>query len=100
MTTATTAAATPTERRPESQASVCAIQGEGNEEEDITTIVQLFRQENFFHHAEEYCFWTERPPGAHIGTLVTDYGSKLFCVHRIARMVYVLENLDYALWTI
>ena len=76
------------------------VQGEGNEVEDIATIVQLFGQEDFFHQAEEHCFWTESPPGLYVGTLVTDYDSKLFCVHRIARMVYVLENLDYAFWNI
>ena len=75
-------------------------QGEGNEEGDVTTIVQLFKNEDFFHQVEENCFWIERPPGAYVGTLVTDHGSKIFCVHRLARMVYVLENLDYVLWTI
>ena len=77
---------------------VVRVLGAGNDE-DIATIVQLYEQENFFHQAEGHCSWTECPPGLYVGTLVTDHGSKLFCVHRIAEMVYMLENLDYALWS-
>ncbi len=75
-------------------------QAEGNEESDVATIVQLFNKEDFFHQVEESCFWEEKPPGTYVGTLVTDNGSKMFCAHRLAEMVYLLDNLDGLDWTI
>ena len=68
---------------------VVRVLGEGNEGEDIATIVQ----------AERHCSWMECQPGLYVGTLRTDNDSKLFCVLDIAEMFYVLENLDYALWS-
>ena len=73
--------------------------GEGNEREDIATIVQLYAQRDFFIQTERHCAVIDCQPGLHVGTLMTDGDSKLFCVHRIAAWVYVLENLDFEIWS-
>ena len=73
--------------------------GEGNEGEDIATIVQLYAQRDFFIQTERHCSVMDCQQGLHVGTLMTDGDSKLFCVHCIAAWVYVLENLDYEIWS-
>ena len=73
--------------------------GEGNENEDIATIVQLYDQRDFFIQTERHCSVMDCQQGLHVGTLMTDGDSKLFCLHHIAEWVYVLENLDYEIWS-
>ena len=70
--------------------------GEGN---DISTIAQLYAQRDFFVQTERHCAVIDYQLGLHVRILMTDGDSKLFCVHRIAAWTYVLENLNFEIWS-
>ena len=73
--------------------------GEGNENEDIATIAQIYAQREFFVQTERHCNVIDFQPGLHVGVIMTDGDSKLFCVHRISAWIYVLENRSFEDWS-